>query len=122
MLANPYQKYQNNSIMTASPGELTLMLYNGAIKFVNQGIEAIEKKDINKAHEYIMRAQDIIEELQVTLDMEYEIAQQIEPLYVFIKELLVQGNIHKDITKLQEANELIREFRDMWQDLLKVGR
>lgn len=122
MLANPYQKYQNNSIMTASPGELTLMLYNGTIKFINQGIEAIEKNEPSKAHNYIMRAQDIVEELHVTLDTKYEIGQQIEPLYVFIKELLVQGNIHKDITKLKEANELIREFRDMWQDLLKVGR
>lgn len=122
MLSSTYQQYQNNAVMTASPMELTRMLYNGAIKFVNQGIESIEKKDFSNAHIYIMKAQRIIEELRATLDVKYEIGQQMDQLYVFIYELLVQGNIKKDVKVLNDANDLIREFRDMWQEVIKMAK
>lgn len=122
MLVNPYQQYQNNSVMTASPGELTLMLYNGAIKFINQGIEAISAKEVQKAHTYIIKAQNIIDELLATLDMKYEIASQLSSLYSFIKELLVEGNIYKDINKLEDARDMVRDFRDMWQEVLKAAK
>ena len=87
MVGNPYQAYQNNSIMTAPKEELTLMLYNGAIKFCNQAIEAIHSKDIQKAHLYNIRVQDIITELQSTLDFKYEISKELDSLYFFIREL-----------------------------------
>lgn len=122
MLPNSYQQYQNNAVLTASPAELTQMLYNGAIKFVNQGIESIEKSHMENAHVYIMKAQRIMEELRATLDTKYEIAQQMDNLYIFILELLVEGNIKKDIVLLNEANNLIREFRDMWQEVIKLTR
>lgn len=119
MLQNVYQQYQNNSIMTATPAELTRMLYNGAIKFVNQGIESIEKKDLASAHTYIIKAQCIMEELRATLDVKYEIGQQMDKLYVFIIDLLIQGNIKKDMNVLNQANDFIREFRDVWQQIMK---
>lgn len=122
MLPNAYQQYQNNAVMTANPAELTRMLYNGAIKFVNQGIESIEKKDFSSAHTYIMKAQRIIEELRATLDVKYEVGQQMDQLYVFIYDLLVQGNIKKDVKMLNDANDLIREFRDMWQEVIKMAK
>lgn len=119
MITNPYQQYQNNSIMTASPGELTLMLYNGAIKFCNLAIEAIENKDMQKGHINLVRVQDIIQELQVTLDMRYEIAQEISKIYDFVKQLLVEANLEKNINKIQDVLYFLREFKEMWQEVIK---
>lgn len=122
MLTNPYQQYQNNAVMTASGPELTLMLYNGAIKFINQGIDGIESSNVSAAHTAIMKAQRIIDELRATLDTKYEVATGMDALYVFINELLMQGNIKKDIKQLEEARELVREFRDTWQEVIKMAK
>ncbi|OON98150.1 MAG: flagellar export chaperone FliS [Epulopiscium sp. Nele67-Bin005] len=116
---NPYNQYQSNAVMTSSPGELTLMLYNGAIKFINLGIEAIEKKNISAAHTNIVKAQNIISELRATLDEKYEISKQMDALYEYVYDTLLQANMHKDVEKLQDALKIVREFRDMWQEVLK---
>lgn len=119
---NPYQQYQNNSVMTASPAELTLMLYNGAIKFCNLAGEAIKNKNIAESHKNIMKAQNIIQELRITLDHKYSISEEMERLYVYIYDVLVQANITKDLAKLEEATNMIREFRDTWTKVMKTGR
>lgn len=119
MLANNYLKYQQNAVLTASPQELTLMLYNGAIKFCNLCIEMIENGQKEKANEYAIKAQRIIEELQLTLDQKYPIAKDIMPLYQYIYELLVEGNVKKDAQKILEAKELIVNFRDLWKEIIK---
>lgn len=119
---NPYQAYQNNSILTASPEELILMLYNGAIKFCNLAREAIEQKNVPKSHEYIVKAQNIIWELRVTLDKKYPVAEDMERMYEFIYNLLVQANISKDKEKLETATQFIREFRDTWKEAIKKGK
>ena len=120
MINNPYQQYQQNAIFTASKAELTLMLYNGAIKFCNLAIEAIEQKSMDKAHENIIKAENIIEELRITLEKKYSIAAEIDRLYEYIYNVLVQANIRKDIKRLEEAKYLIKEFRDVWQEVMKV--
>ena len=122
MLANNYQKYQQNSVLTASPQELTLMLYNGAIKFCNLGIEMIQRSNIEKANEYIIKAQVIINELQVTLDDKYPISKEIKLLYEYIIWLLETGNIKKDELKINEAKELITSFRDTWKEAMKIAK
>lgn len=122
LAANPYQNYQNNAVMTASPGELTLMLYNGAIKFCNLAIDAIGQRDMQKANQASLRAQDIVTELRATLDTQYPIGEEMDRLYVFIKQLLMEGNIQKDVTKIADARDLIREFRDTWQEVIKQTR
>lgn len=122
MLVNNYQKYQQNSVLTASPAELTLMLYNGAIKFCNQCMEAIENKNIQQAHNYSVKAQQIILELKVTLDPGFSEAKSMNQLYDYIIELLAQGNIAKDNKKILEAKQLITNFRDMWQQIMKKGK
>lgn len=122
LAASAYQHYQNNSVATASPGELTLMLYNGAIKFCNLTIEAIEGRNIPKANEYNIKVQNIITELQVSLDTRYEVGRQMDQIYSFIQQLLVEGNIEKNRSKVEEALHLIREFRDTWQEVLKSAR
>lgn len=121
-MTNPYAQYQTNSVMTASPAELTLMLYNGAIKFCNQAIECLEKKQLQESHNYIIRAQNIIEELRATLDTQFAIAQEMERMYIFIYELLIEANIEKNAQKIQDATGLIREFRDVWQEIMKVKK
>jgi len=85
-LKNAYDQYKENSVYTASPEELTLMLYNGLVKFLMQAQMALNDKNIEKANKSIIRAQDIISEFRCTLDMKYDIAHQLDLLY----ELYVQ--------------------------------
>ena len=97
MLANQgYAAYANNKIMTASPAELTLMLYEGAIKFANLAIEAIDANDIQKAHNNIMKVQRIIEEFQSTLDHKYPVAKDFDEVYNYLLMRLREANIKKD--------------------------
>lgn len=119
MLSNQLQKYQQNAVMTASPAELTLMLYNGALKFCNIALETIEKKDVQTTHNHIVKAQNIIQELYATLDDSYSISAEIKPLYEYISYLLIEANIEKNVEKLLEAKQLIEQFRDMWKGIMK---
>ena len=122
MVSNPYAQYQKNSVNTASGPELTLMLYNGAIKFCNIAVDSIEKKDIPRAHENLIKAQDIIMELRITLNKKYPIAIEMDQLYDYIYDTLIQANLKKDISKIQEACGLIRNYRDAWQEAMKKSR
>lgn len=117
---NPYGQYKQNSVMTASPQELTLMLYNGALKFIGLSKIYIEKKDIPKANESILRAQDILQELNITLNMDYEVSVGLRSLYIYISEILVNANIHKDIKYLDEAAGMVTELRDTWKEAIKI--
>lgn len=119
---NPYQQYEQQSVMTASPGELTLMLYNGCIKFIKMGIKYIEEDNIEKANNAIIRAQDIVNELTVTLDMEYEISEQLQLLYEYMGRRLIEANISKDMGILQEVEGLMAELRDTWAEVIKLNR
>ncbi|EAX46785.1 flagellar protein FliS [Thermosinus carboxydivorans Nor1] len=119
---NMANAYKTQQIMTAPPEQLTLMLYNGAIKFVDESIQAIEQRDFPKAHASNLRAQDIVRELMVTLDMQYEIAKTWYQLYDYILYRLIQGNIKKDKDQLQEARGMLQEFRDTWVEAMKRAR
>ena len=123
MLANQgYAAYANNKIMTASPAELTLMLYEGAIKFANLAIVGIEEKDIQKAHTNIIKVERIIEEFQSTLDHKYPVWEDFERVYDYIYRCLIDANIHKDEEKLQEALKYIREMRDTWKEVMRLNK
>lgn len=121
-IANPYQQYQQQSVMTASPGELTLMLYNGCIKFIRQAQSGIEAGDIEKANNSIIRCQDILEELMVTLKPEYEISASLSALYDYIYNRLIDANIAKDISILDEVLGLVTELRDTWAEVIRINR
>ena len=112
-------KYKQNTVTTATPEELTLMLYDGAIKFMNIGKYSIENKDIERTHTSLMRAQDIINELKYSLNMDYEISEEIGRLYDFILSKLVDANIGKDITAIDEALEITYEMRDTWKEVMQ---
>ena len=122
MLANRgYAAYANNKITTASPAELTLMLYEGAIKFCNIAITAIEEKDISKAHNNIMKVQNIIEEFQATLNHKYAVAKDFDNVYSYLMQRLIEANIKKDAEILQEVLGHLRTMRDTWKEVMRLA-
>ena len=106
-LPNAYAQYNNSKVLTASPAELTLMLYEGAIKFCNVAIDAVERKDIAKAHTNIVKVENIIDYLRKTLDMKYPVAQDFERMYVEI---------------LEEIRDHLHAIRDNWKEVMRVNR
>ena len=121
-LPNAYAQYNNSKILTASPAELTLMLYEGAIKFCNIAIAAIEQKDIEKAHTNIVKTERIIEHFRLTLDMKYEVAKDFDRVYEYLLRRLLQANIKKDKEILEEVNEHLRSMRDTWKEVMRINR
>jgi flagellar protein FliS len=121
-VSNPYQKYQENAILTASPAELTLMLYNGCLKFIALAKLAIEKKDIEAKHINLTKAQNIITELMVTLNMDYEIAKDMHRLYDYIQRRMIEANIKNDAAILKEVEGLVRNFRDPWKEAMQIAK
>ena len=119
---NPYQSYQTNAVQTASPGELTLMLYNGCLKFIAQAKKAIEDKDIEARNTNLLKAQKIIQELMVTLNMEYEVAKSMMTMYDYMYRRLVEANIKSDISILEEVEGYVKEFRDTWKQVIQMNR
>ena len=117
-----YAQYNNNKVLNASPAELTLMLYDGAIKFCNIAIMGMEKKDIEKAHVNIMKAQRIIEEFRSTLDFKYEVAKDFDRVYVYLLQRLFEANIKKDPEILEEVNTHLRSMRDTWKQVMEATK
>ena len=120
-LPNAYAQYNNSKILTATPSELTLMLYEGAIKFCNIAISAVQQKDIEKAHKNIQKTQKIIEHFRMTLDMKYPVAQEFENIYVYLDRRLVEANMKKDKEILDEICEHLRSVRDTWKEVMRVA-
>ena len=122
MAYQPYQAYKDNSVNTATPGELTLMLYNGCLSFIKQAKKALEAEDYEKKNEFIQKSQNIIREFMVTLDQDAPIAQQMLPLYDFVHHALTQANIKNDVAQLDAAEDIMRDFRDTWKEVVKQER
>lgn len=122
MSVQNYQAYQQNSVQTASPGELTLMLYNGCIKFIKFAQQAMESVDIEAKNTNIQKAQNIVRELMITLDPEVPITKEIMPLYDFINQQLIQANTKNDQQALSTALSMITDFRDTWKEVVKQTR
>ena len=118
---NGYAQYQNSKIMTASPAELTLMLYEGAIKFCNVAIMAIEKGDIEKAHVNIMKTEHIIEEFQGALNHKYQVAEHFDNVYDYIMYRLREANMNKDKEMLEEVLQHLRTMRDTWKEVMRLN-
>jgi flagellar protein FliS len=118
--ARSAEVYRQQQVMTATPEALTLMLYNGAIKFINESIEASKKKEYEKANTSCIKAQNIISEFRLTLKMEYEISKNLLALYNYAYDRLVEGNMNEDITKLEEAKDILSELRDAWAQAMKA--
>lgn len=121
-LPNAYAQYNSNKVLTASPAELTLMLYEGAIKFCNIAETAIEQKDVQKSHTNIIKVQHIIDYLRQTLDMKYPVAQDFERIYVYLAQRLVEANVKKDLEILKEVNTHLHSVRDTWKEVMQINR
>ncbi len=119
MAGNPYAKYTNNKVLTASPAELTLMLYEGAIKFCNLAKIDLEKQEYGDAIHHVQRARNIIVELQSTLDFKYPVAKDFDLIYTYIFQLMVQCNQNRDMDALEEILNQLRELRDVWKQIIK---
>lgn len=117
--AEGYNAYLRSKVMTATPAELTLMLYEGAIKFVNKAIMSIEKDDVMGSHNNLMKTQRIIEELRASLDHKYPVAKEFDTVYEYILRRLVEANIKKDKDILEEVLEHLRTMRDTWKEVMK---
>lgn len=119
--ANMASAYKNQQILTASPERLTLMLYNGAIQFINASMADLDQKNLPQAHNNNLRAQDIIREFMVTLDMSYEISKGYYQLYDYLEYRLIQANMKKDKSQLEEAKQILVELRDAWVQAMKLA-
>ncbi len=113
------QQYNRSRILTASPAELTLLLYDGAIKFCNLAIVAIEKKDIPAAHTNIVKVEKIIEEFRSTLNRDYPVAEDFDRVYCYLLRRLQDANVKKDIDIINEILEHLRSMRDTWKQVMQ---
>ena len=117
-----YQQYEKSKILTASPAGLTLMLYEGAIKFANIAVMAIEKGDVEKAHNNIRKVERIIEEFQVTLNHKYPVAKDFDEVYKYLQQRLLEANIKKDKVIMEEVLRHLRTMRDTWKDVMRLAK
>lgn len=111
--------YKTQQILTSSPQQLTLLLYNGALRFLNESILAMEQGDKQKSHNANLRVQAIVSEFVLTLDMNYEISITWAQLYDYVEYCLIQGNLKQDVSLLHQAKEVLQELRDAWVGAMK---
>ncbi|MFT3984502.1 MAG: flagellar export chaperone FliS [Lachnospiraceae bacterium] len=121
MMNNAYEQYNKNKILTASPAELTLMLYEGAIKFCNIAIMGIEQGSVQKAHDNIMKVQRIVEEFQITLNFDYPIANDFNNVYNYLIKRLREANAKKDKAILEEVLGHLHTMRDTWKEAMRLS-
>ena len=122
MVNSAAEAYKRQQIMTATPEALTLMLYNGCLKFIKEGADALTEKNYEAANTSLQKAQNIISEFRVTLNMDYEISHQLMPLYNYAYDRLVEGNLDDNLDAIKEAADIITELRDAWAQAMKKAR
>lgn len=118
---NPYASpaaYRNSSVMTASPGQLVVMLYDGMARFLKQAELAADEGDWGRSSERMTRADAILDELLLTLDLEAggEIATRLQSIYVFCKRLLIDARVEHSTTPILEAARLLADLREAWAE------
>ncbi|HBV96595.1 MAG: flagellar biosynthesis protein FliS [Peptococcaceae bacterium BICA1-7] len=121
-LANPYLQYQHNAVQSANPGDLVIMLFDGLIKYLKIAINAIEENDISNSNNALVRSQDIIDYLNNTLDMQFELSRNLSSLYDFMKGQLISANIKKETELVEEVLGLAAEMRDTWRQALQLAK
>lgn len=118
---NDLNRYQQIRIQTATPGQLIQMLFDGAVRFMTQGLEAMIAGKIEETNRCLVRAQRIVAELQVSLDLERggEIAANLNQIYDYIYRQLVDANVNTLPDKVKESLKLIGELKEAWTEVLK---
>ena len=121
-IGNPYANYANTKVQTATPAQLTLMLYDGAIKFCNLAILAVENKQIENANTYIQKVEDIVAEFRATLNFKYPVAKDFDVVYEYLQRRLLMANMKKDKEILEEVLGHLRTMRDTWVEVMKTAK
>ncbi|RKL68375.1 flagellar protein FliS [Salipaludibacillus neizhouensis] len=119
---NPYAKYKQSSVETKSAGELTLMLYDGCLKFIKRAEKALNEKNMEEKNTNLMKAQNIIRELMVTLNTDVNVSQNMMQMYDFIMSKLIEANTGNDLEALSQAEQFVLDFRDTWKEVIKKDR
>lgn len=122
MVANPYAAYQNNAVTTANPQELTLMLYDGALKFMRLAKLAIEQGNPDLKNTNIQKTQAIFQEMRLTLNKDVAISANLDSLYEYMWRRLVDANVKNDTTILDEVLNFTTELRDTWKEAMKLAK
>lgn len=123
-MSNPYQKYKNASVMSASREQILLMLYEAAIKFTKLALQAIENKNIAERGKNIMRAYDIVAEFQVSLDHNVggDLPKQLDQLYTFMLDQYTKANIHGDPAALKSCLQILENLYDGWKQVINGAK
>lgn len=119
---NPYANYANTKIQTATPAQLTLMLYDGAIKFCNLAINAVEEGQIEMANTNIKKVEAIIAEFRATLNFKYPVAKDFDNVYEYLGRRLLEANLHKDKEILEEVLSHLRVMRETWTEVMRQSK
>ena len=118
-----YQSYQRTSVETADRGELLLMLYRGAIRFLQRGIVGLRAADAPTAHANLIRVQDIVAELRSSLDSEAgSVAPSLDRVYEYVQWRLIRANCAKDVTQAEEALNILQGLFEAWEHAVKCVR
>ncbi|CAN7153427.1 flagellar export chaperone FliS [Paenibacillus sp. LjRoot153] len=121
MISAQQNKYVQNSIQTASPAQLLIMLSDGAIRYCKQAIEALSQKNYQDANNYLMRVQDIIQEFIITLDKEAPVADELLRLYDYFLFRLVEANTKKQVESAEEVLGYLVELKETWVQAAKLS-
>ncbi len=119
---NPYQAYQQNSVMTASPQELTMMLYNGSLKFMKMAKRALAEKNFEEKNTNIIKAQNIVQELRITLDLKIEMSAALAQMYEYMYSRLLDANMKNDLEALEEVETLMKDMRNTWKEAMAIAK
>lgn len=117
-MKDPYQSYRQNSVTTAGPEELVVLMYKGLEKFIKQGILYAQQKNYERANDVLLRAQDIVSELMLSLDMDMDVSHQLYALYDFVLSSIRDGNVKKDPGVLEQTLGIVTELRKAWEGAL----
>lgn len=115
MITSAHLKYQQTQIQTASPSQLLLMLYDGAIRFVRQGIAGLDEKNYQKSNTNLVKAQGVIHELIAALNFDYPISETLFGVYEYMVHKLIDANVKKEKNGAEEVLAYLIELREAWE-------
>ena len=119
---NPYQKYKEQSLTTLTPAELVLKLFDEGVKQMKLADKYINEKDLSSANASLLKSQNIVETLRLNLDDRYEISGELDRLYTYIYNSLIEANLKKDTELLNEVCEIFTELRETFKEANKMSK
>lgn len=122
MTTNPYETYKQQSVLTMTPGQMLVAVYDELIKQLNIAIISFEKSDIAEINRSLLKSQRIINELRGTLNHDYEISKNLEDIYNFFNRAIMNANVKKDPADLKDVLQMVTELRDTFSEADKRTR